>query len=533
MNKYEEEFKSKILNKFNGSICLDDVYINAKTNVFIKGSCNHRWIINPSNLLSRGTGQFCTTCFGKSCGKNKIWTADEINFLKLNYTTLTNPEIFNKLNRTAPAIFAKAKELGLSKPDRFLHHSLDKVNIRIKDKFPDLEILYYNNNADKTSMIKNSRCGHTWEVSINSIFNSGSGSICRICYPAKNSKRSLDSINIQLEKKTKLVKCIEYGGIHNNSLFKCLFCGDTWISIANNIFVHDYGYICRKCNPNQGISFPEKELLEFIKNNYDGWIIENDRKTLSGQELDIVLPDLGLAFEYNGLYWHSDKFKNKTYHLDKSNLLKENIDYQLIHINEDEWDNKQDIVKSRILSLLGKTTKIYARKCILKEISFPRTFLDENHIQGHGSPSAINLGLYYNKELVAVMTFSKPRFSSNYDYELVRYCSKLNTTVVGGASKLFSYFNNNYLGSVVSYSDKRWSSGNLYKKLGFEYSHTSEPNYRYYKGNISLSRYQCQKHKLADLLKEEFDPELSEYENMTNAGYIRVYDCGNDVWVFI
>lgn len=191
------------------------------------------------------------------------------------------------------------------------------------------------------------------------------------------------------------------------------------------------------CMVNGCVSQVEMELYEFIKSIYSEKIITNSKKILkSGLELDIYLPDIKLAFEFDGLYWHSD-FNTKEnrniekYHLNKTEEC-EKLGIQLIHIFEDEWENKKDIVKSKIKYLLGKKNdkKIFARKCYIEEIGneYKNKFLNQNHIQGEDK-SNIKLGLWYNngKEdlLVAVMTFCKPRTSlglkdSNYDYELSR-----------------------------------------------------------------------------------------------------------------
>ena len=206
--------------------------------------------------------------------------------------------------------------------------------------------------------------------------------------------------------------------------------------------------------------------------------------------------------------------------------------FRLIHINEDEWQTKQAIVKSRIESLLGASLVIGARKCSVRKINFPGEFLEANHIQGAGAPTNYNYGLFLQDELVAVMTFGKPRFSTLCEYELIRYCSLTGVTIAGGASKLLKAFIQDYPNrSILSYSDKRWSVGNLYKSLGFQLDHTSSPGYAYYKNSIKLSRFQCQKHKLEALFPEYYDPALTEGQIMELAGYSRMYDCGTDVWV--
>jgi hypothetical protein len=251
---------------------------------------------------------------------------------------------------------------------------------------------------------------------------------------------------------------------------------------------------------------------------------------LEGKELDIIIPDLGIAIEYNGHRWHDVESKGENYHLDKTKAV-EQLEYRLIHIFEFEWLNTPSIVKSRLASLIGVSDKLYAKKTTIRRIEYPAKFLRDNHIQGSNATTSINYGLFYLEELVAVMTFSNPRFSTAAKYELVRYCSKLDTTIVGGASKLLKQFKKDFEGSILSYSDKRWSTGNLYKQLGFTLSHTSKPNYRYYKYKYSLSRYQCQKHLLKELVPEYYNAALSETEIMYNAGYYKVFDCGNDVWI--
>ena len=129
------------------------------------------------------------------------------------------------------------------------------------------------------------------------------------------------------------------------------------------------------------------------------------------------------------------------------------------------------------------------------------------------------------------MTFGKPRFNKNHDWELIRFASKLGIHVVGGASKLLAHFRKSHSGSVVSYADRRYSDGNLYEKLGFKKAGVSKPNYWYVKKNSRLSRYACQKHKLQAVLGDGFDPNLSEEENMYMNGWTRYHDCGNLVYV--
>ena len=147
--------------------------------------------------------------------------------------------------------------------------------------------------------------------------------------------------------------------------------------------------------------------------------------------------------------------------------------------------------------------------------------------------SKIALGLYLEEELLCLMSFGKNRMSSDVEWELLRFASKKGVSVVGGASKLFKHFLTTNTGGIVSYSDRRYSVGNMYSKLGFTFSHFSEPNYFYFKNSLNLeSRQKYMKHKLPKLL-ESFDPSLTEVENMRANGYNRIFDCGNSVWKLV
>lgn len=270
----------------------------------------------------------------------------------------------------------------------------------------------------------------------------------------------------------------------------------------------------------------EQELFESIpcENKY-----QNDKTILGGMELDMVLPDVKLAIEYDGLYWHSvQQGKGENYHLDKTKRCLEK-GYQLFHIFESD---DIEIWQSMINNKLGLNKRIYARKCEIKEVSFADSmkFLEENHLQGF-CPSSIRYGLYYNDELVQLITFGKSRFDKSYDYELLRLCTLKGYCVVGGASKLFKHALKFVKGKIISYANRRFSCGEIYKKLGFELKGESAPNYFYNKSGKMYSRIAFQKHKLKDVL-DKFDDSLSEYDNMLNNGYDKIYDCGNLVFSY-
>jgi len=299
--------------------------------------------------------------------------------------------------------------------------------------------------------------------------------------------------------------------------------------IVNN---HLRGAGCPKCNR---FNIKENKLFEYIQSVYEGDILKNVRNIIS-KEIDIYLPELKLAFEFNGLYWHSELYKEKNYHLNKT---KECLDkgIKLIHIWEDDWEFKKDIILSIINNKLNKSKKIFARKCEVKEIKdnkLVRDFLEKNHIQGFVG-SSIKLGLFYNNELVSLMTFGNLRkclgqISKNGSYELLRFCNKLNHIVIGGASRLFKRFiTENEVDEVISYSDNSRSIGNIYNKIGFYLLSESIPNYYWIVDNERKNRFNFRKDKL---IKAGYDPNKTEIQIMNERGYIRIFDCGTKKWKF-
>ena len=325
----------------------------------------------------------------------------------------------------------------------------------------------------------------------------------------------------------------------NNSVvykWKCIKCGNEFEQHLHKTQINGYGcYIprCLNCFPYiQGFSYGEKELVEFIQSIYDGEILENNRKIIKPKEVDIYIPEKRVAIEYNGMYWHSIELTGQEdYHLDKVKGCFEK-DVHLVHIFDFQWKSKKEIIKNKIKALLGiYTERIFARKCIVKELSTKEKdkFLEGNHIQGKDR-SAIKLGLFYRDELKAVMTFGRPRFNKNYEYELIRYAT--NCHVIGGAGKLLRFFEKNYNPkSLITYADRCWSNGAMYRKIGFTELEPSKPSYFYLKDNLFVSRFQAQKQKLKKLLGDRFDPELTESENMAKNKFYKIFDCGNLVFI--
>jgi hypothetical protein len=309
--------------------------------------------------------------------------------------------------------------------------------------------------------------------------------------------------------------------------FKCNICGKLFNDTIQNIWQRMYKCSCRA--PEFG-SVNENILKDFIKQLLPEVSVLFNQK-IEGLEADIVVPELSMVFEYNGLYWHSEKILKDpiNYHNIKRNIFKKN-GYRLIQIFEDEWVFRNKIVKDRIRHIVGykNIRKIFARNCIIKEIDYKtkESFLNENHLQGN-DVSFVNLGVFFKDELVAVMTFSKGSISKGSRYkegvwELSRFCVLNAVNCVGIAGKLLSYFKKKYDWQYIySYADKRWSEGNLYIKLGFDFEKETRPNYWYTKDGFKrIHRFKLRK-------KETEPKEISEWELRKQEGFYKIWDCGN------
>ncbi len=280
-----------------------------------------------------------------------------------------------------------------------------------------------------------------------------------------------------------------------------------------------------------GSSF-EKEIAAYLDELNVEYVM-HDRTILGGREIDIFIPSHNVGIECNGAYWHSEQNgKFKHYHYEKTRQCSEK-NIKLLHILDVHWDNSQDIYKSLIATSLKKSiVKIYARKCVVGKITAEdsKKFLDANHRQGY-CVAKHRYGLFYNGELVQVMTFGSHRFTAKYQYELLRLCTMNHAVVIGGASKLFKTFLTEHSPvSIGSYCDISLNSGTVYRTLEFKFVGITPPSFYYIDRNCNLySRIQFQKHKLRDKLPI-YDESKTEWENMKMNGYDRVWDCGNSSW---
>lgn len=497
-----EEFV-ELMEEVDSTIEIIGTYINNNTRILCRcKKCGNEWYAEPKRLLA-GNG-----CNSSECISEKIRNS------KLKYDT----ESFKKI---------------------------------AKENYPNLELLdeYYSYDTKVKFLCKD--CGEIWEVKPSSIINKINS--CPNCIK-KGFKDGFKTILNQYSDKF----IFSYDGDlmwDSNIKCTCKKCNTEVIKSMPNI--KNNGIICKTCNPTGSVE--EQRLADNLTEEINKQTNElkelykmerNVRMSdLSGRqfEIDIYFPNLKLGVEYDGVYYHSDKVRYARYILDKKEFFWDNFGIHIIFVNSIEYNYNPDVVQDKIMSALNIYKKLaYARKLKVIEVDYETSteFLELNHIQG-GDSSGVRFGLVTKKTnvLVALMTFSKVRniVKSKSDaedtYELVRYCVMKGLKITGGFSKLLKHAEN-YLKSIgvkyiKTFADRRFTkdSDNVYLRNGFELSNISGQNYLYFKNGEVLTRYQCQKHKLRNLLGEEnFDESMTERENMLFNGYSVYWDCGNLVY---
>lgn len=294
---------------------------------------------------------------------------------------------------------------------------------------------------------------------------------------------------------------------------------------------HLRGSACPLCA--KIVSKSEDEIYNFLAEHLSVEIIRHDRKILSGKELDIYIPSLNIAIEYNGIRWHSELCGvDKSYHLDKLQRCNDK-GINLITIFEDEFINNKELVLNKILHIVkcnNDFPKIYGRKCYINEIdkNVAETFLNNNHIQGFAS-SSIYLGCFFNEKLVGVMSFLKENGNA---WNLTRFASDIQYNCSGIGGKLFKYFIKTYNPTIIkTFADRRWtlmSDSNLYTLLGFKLDKTLPPDYRYYMPTVSstnrLHKFNFRKSKLHK--KYGLSLSLTESEMTKEIGAYKIWNCG-------
>lgn len=321
--------------------------------------------------------------------------------------------------------------------------------------------------------------------------------------------------------KTRNTMLIKYGNTE-------WFATDAAKSQIANTFIQKYGV---PYHPINNISKAELEVLDFLNELEHGF--KNTK--IFGIELDGYNPNIKVAMEFNGLYWHSESIKGKNLHERKYRICKEN-DIRLFTIFEDEWKHRQSQVKSFIRAALNKNDiKLYARELKLEIVAAKHhtalRFLNDNHIQGiPGIPKIVCHIILLNDldEIVSVMTFSKHHRNES-EIVLSRYCVKSNHSIIGGAQRLFKHAIDYFKCDIKTWSDNRWTEGNMYDRLGFKLHQTLAKDYSYIvPGNacVRISKQSMTKTKM------KASENQTEYERALELGFDRIWDCGKKTWIY-
>jgi hypothetical protein len=530
------------------------VYINGEQSIGHCKVCNEK-----TQFDGYWKGYPRTYCSCKCRSKEKSDKANEVRkcvicdgefriYKKREKTTCSN-ECLLKLNAS--------KEVNEKRQVSLKDTMIKKYGVSHPSKLPDFKIKvkstklkrYGNENYVNTEKNKKTRLiKYGNENYVNTEKNKKT---CIMKYGVDNFSKTEKFKEIHFNKTISKFTTIEplfdvnsYCGIDKHYDFQCKVCKTTFKSYIDNGHIP----LCRVCHPIDR-ELEQKNILSYISSLIPNIpIISSDRSVIHPQELDIYIPSKNIAIEYNGIFWHSENGggKNKDYHITKTNKCKEK-NIRLIHIFENEWLYKQDIVKRRLSHILHNenTSKIYARDCEIKEIDIKtkNEFLEKYHLQGKDN-GIIKLGAYHNDELVSVMTFGKLRTilgnkkteEDCKDYEMYRFCVGYKN-VVGVAGKLFSSFVKKYEpSSVVSYADKRYSDiNNCYLNfIGFRSLKDTSPGYWYFKLNNTTNIYHRYNFRKSILHKklQSFNPSLTEWENMQLNGYDRIWDCGHYKYVW-
>jgi hypothetical protein len=320
---------------------------------------------------------------------------------------------------------------------------------------------------------------------------------------------------------------------------KCFSKHSSFKEKMQNTCMDKYGVKSPFLLPENRPNLKTQNAIKDWLNSY-GFNFNSNFIILEGKELDLYDEDKKFAIEYCGIYWHNENSlspKLRSYHYDKYKKCKDN-GIQLLTIFDDEWNNKQNVIKSVILSKLGIFSKrVYARKCETKEISKKEMndFCEQYHVQGKNSLSLVCFGLFYENELVGVVDLGRHhRKKEKETLVLTRLCFKEGYQIVGGSSKLFNccinYCKENNIKNIISWSDNRWSDGKIYKNLGFVLEEDLGPDYCY----VDISNPKKRISKQSQKKSNSNCPEnTSELEWANYRGLSRIWDCGKTRWNYL
>lgn len=467
-----DEFIEKANAVHNGKYVYDkNSYVNAVTKVPILCLEHGTFWMTPTAHLS---GQGCPKCHGRGLGTNEVVSMFiEKHGTKYDYSKVQ----YNKMHEKVCIVCPEHGEFWQTPSKHLLGQGCPKCAVEARAN---------ENNIGNDEFIKRAR----------DIYGD------RYIY--------IDTKYTKMEEKVKII---------------CPKHGEFW----QKPYDHLHGHGCPKCGLIE--SKGENEIYEYVCSLVGKENVEHSNRTvLDGYEIDIYVPSLKFGIEYNGLRWHSEKFKNKNYHLKKTEKANKN-GVRLIQIFEDEYMNSKEIVLSKIKALMHMNKDLpmsMARKCDVREIDkvVAKEFINKNHIQGYKG-SSVAIGCFDEDVLVGVMTFEK----DGKWWILNRFATDVGRRCPGVGGKLFSFFIRKHKPTMVkTYADLRWTvdrNANLYTKLGFKLDSVLKPQYRYVNSSKPTERIHKFNFRKKLLMKRYgSDEKLTERELTESLGYFKIWDCG-------
>jgi len=523
--KFIEKAKSVHGDKYDYSKV---IYENAKTKVCIICPIHGEFEQEPNHHLN---GSGCPIC-GISKNKSKmnkyefIEKAKKIHDDKYDYSKVIYEKSSEKVciicpihgefwqtpnNHLSGSGCLKCGHISTQEKQSLTTEEFIKRAIKIHGNKYDYYYVCYKNTKEK--VIINCRIHGVFKQSFNGHINQKQGCPhCRMVSLENFIKRSNDIHN----------KKYNYKNVIFNSVLDkvCIICPEHG-EFKQQVSKHLEGHGCPKCAKH--ISKSETELYDYIKSIYTGEVLQSNRSTISPLELDIYIPELKIAFEYNGLFWHSEHNKDRNYHVDKTNAC-ESLGIQLVHIWEDDWLYNQEVTKQMIKAKMHLSkSKHYARKCSIIEPTKQqqKEFLNKHHIQGFGSGSIV-YGLQSDLKLVAMMAFKNDKQA----YNLNRFASD---GCVGAFGKLLKHFRKHHSDKpIISFGsrDVVYRYNNLYVNHGFEEVEIQSPDYMYIENGIRNHKFGYRKNVLVKRFPGELDLSMTEKEMCLKMDIPRIYGCG-------
>lgn len=289
---------------------------------------------------------------------------------------------------------------------------------------------------------------------------------------------------------------------------------------------------CPTCSYGNGASSGEDAVAEYVSSIVAHEVVRHDRSVITPLELDMYVPALSLAIEFNGLYWHSDAAgKDPESHYRKWLACKQ-AGIQLLTVWEDDWRDRSDLVKQMLAHKTGVSRQkvVGARQCQVLELHVDETraFLEANHIQGF-APGKYYVGLQHRStgELVAVMVLRRER---GRELQLVRFATA--ARVPGGQSKMLAWCDENIdYTRMVTFADHEVSDGGLYESTGWTLDGEVAPDYKYVYGGHRVHKFNFRLKRFREDSALKWQEGLTEAELAILNELPRVWDCGKTRYV--